>query len=245
MSILESFASARPRDEMERAFPDDEHDDLLQIKGNDRLIYRRHEAPNLKIAVREQEIFTRLALDLQDRYAIETPGISVMMVDKGPVAGNQPYVGAGRLEGVTFSRDGFPSAYKKDEPPHIPPETIRQAYQAMLDYYADVVTGDGDYYLTDLRPQNLMYGRLQPDEAEKLYFIDVDPQTIARSYDQVPHKLNEMALAAVKDIGWFLDHSASRYGQDFDDLKMMQAAILASQRPADSETTAVSEQLAA
>ena len=112
--------------------------------------------------------FAQLLIDLDEKYGIKTPKMSMLEAEDFTSEKNMIFVGSQKVSGKNL----FYNASK------IPVEVVEKAVRAIINYYQDAKKNGGDY-ITDLTPENIMYGRLSTDSQDELYFIDLDPYFVS------------------------------------------------------------------
>src|ERR1043165_6807036 len=114
------------------------------------------------IIIERDKGFAELVMNLEERYGIRTPAMRLTQTDVEGDLG--VFIGGQWVEGKHLS----------DESAQIPAPMVRQAVEAIIDYYRDAQRNGGSY-LRDLRPSNIVYGRGANDNTDELYFIDLEP----------------------------------------------------------------------
>ncbi|HET7529006.1 MAG TPA: hypothetical protein VFJ84_02140 [Candidatus Saccharimonadales bacterium] len=144
--------------------------------------------------------FAELLADLQEKYGIKSPKMSSYI--DGPTV----FIEGQWVEGKNLS----------DEAADIPVLVIRHALQSIINYYLEATRNGGDY-LTDLRPSNIMYGRIDGDTEDHLYFIDLEPRWASNKPGNPLPVRGEFELAEPELM--FLLHEGKTRDENWVDLK--------------------------
>jgi hypothetical protein len=161
--------------------------------------------------------FTELLMDLEERYGIRSPNMGMHQTTDehgSPVV----YIQGESVEGWNLS----------DYSGELPEAAVRQALEAIISYYRNVKIDGGDY-LTDLRPSNIIYGRLSGETTDSLYFVDIEPLWAtnephqALRVDCMERVLPELWMMVHEGVskGYPWEHLASAYT----DLEAMQQSV--------------------
>jgi len=182
---------------------------LYRVIGENHVLRRPHTSQELLEPIKKDQNLTRaesdkhfaqLLIELEDKYGIRTPRMSMYR------DGQTVFIEGQWVEGKNLS----------DDAPQLPLPILRQAAESIINYYIDATKNGGDY-LTDLRPSNIIYGRLNGDTEDHLWFVDIEPRWATNNAgDPLPVK-REFLLAEPELM--FLLHEGKTRGGDWTDLQ--------------------------
>ncbi len=165
--------------------------------------------------------FAKLLMDLEENYGIETAGMMQMKATKPGETSANVFVGAQKVEGVSIG----------ERPEQVPEDKVRQCIQEILRYYLDM-TNHGGSYLSDLRPQNCMYGKIDGEPDPSIYFMDFDPsfQDTTKG-DSPPYQLdNNVRGIVMGDLVRSIETLERSYGENYADLRQALEELKATQK---------------
>lgn len=153
--------------------------------------------------IEHDRLFAQLLIELEDEYGVRSPNLGLFK-SKDDEGRNIAYIEGQWVEGKNLF----------DDSAEVPPAIMRRGLKAIIDYYA-AARHNGGYYLADLQPENIIFGRTANDKEDHLYFIDMEP-LIDRVEPGQP--LNRVHLDRILPQLWMLIGEGMRNGEDWEDL---------------------------
>ncbi|MBX4188677.1 hypothetical protein KW792_01100 [Candidatus Saccharibacteria bacterium] len=177
---------------------------LYESAGHPGSVLRR---PMGKVAVESwvdnDRRFAEQLLDLEEKFGISSPNMSLLKTE-GQDGHPEIYIQGGWVEGKNLF----------DDSADIPVPVVKHAIGAIIDYYRQAADNSGPY-LMDLKPDNIMYGRMADDTEDKLYFIDIEPLLRDKRPDE-PLNFNDMDR--IMPELWLLIDGDLKKNEGWDDL---------------------------